>query len=499
MTTTFCLPDIGEGVHEGEIVAWLVAEGDWVTEDQPLLEIMTDKVTAEIPSPVAGLVASLHGAVGDVVPVGSVMVTFADSATVTDPSNDTTDAETPPEHTTPHPDTPASYSVAGVNGAALPEVTPQASLPAVGLPPLATPATRQLARKLGIDLATVTGTGDGGRITAEDVQQAAITSQCDVVNTLLEPEAEVQGTTPEASLQPLPHALPSKLNTAALGPNPPQFIPPKPNGVVPATPKSTVADQAAPMTPEKEPAPTAPALQGGSKTLPFRGVRRKTAQHLTSAYQTAPHFGYVDDVDMTALVQLRNQLKPLAQADNVALQYLPFVMKAVCRALLQHPTLNSTLDEANQQIVLHEGVNLGFAVATDEGLVVPVIHQAHTLSVRQLAQAVAHLATKARAGMLSRADVQGGTFTLTNIGSIGGLFGFPIINVPEVAILAINTIQRRPVVVADAATGEETIAIRDRMYVSISCDHRVVDGADAARFVNTLMQQLENPTHWLYD
>jgi pyruvate dehydrogenase E2 component (dihydrolipoamide acetyltransferase) len=450
----FTLPDIGEGVHEGEIVAWLVQPGDAVVEDQPLMEVMTDKVTAEIPSPQAGRIAQLHGKVGDVVEVGAVVVTFEPNEG--DLSLTISQGVKPSE---------AETSLSSVAQ----EQPLVASSPQQGLPPvshvLATPATRKLARTLGIDLNVVKGTGEGGRVTVQDVQQAAELNQSS-------PSTDINGRQP---IEPAPSFVP-----------PPQDMKP----LSPSQEAVVTSDAQQPVRPMSD----TPA----KGVLPFVGVRRKIAQHLTHAKQTAPHFGYVDEVDMTAIVALRQQLKPQAEADQVKLHFLPFVMMAACRALKAHPVLNSTLDEANGQIILHDAINLGFAVAAEQGLVVPVIHRADTMSLKQLAQQIDTLATKARAGMLARDEVQGGTFTLTSIGSIGGLFGLPIINVPEVAIVGINKIQRRPVVSVDAATGEEAIVIRDMMYLSISCDHRVVDGADAARFMNTLITQLQTPGLWLY-
>ena len=448
----FKLPDIGEGVHEGEIVAWLVAEGDNVAEDQPLLEVMTDKVTAEIPSPVSGRVAQLHGKVGEVIAVGSVVVSF-----------DATDAE-PAQVIDTHSDV-----VEPVKGAAVEAPSPQTHT-TMGVV-LATPATRKLARTLGVDIATLTGTGDNGRVTVADVEAAAHKTKVTPSNG--------QPSKPTSQTEPAENQSPAQLSSQL------RELPQKEGNPF-----------SQPAVSKPVPQPVAGHNPSSQNTRPFVGVRRKIAQHLTSAKQTAPHFGYVDEVDMTAIVELRKQLKPQAEQDDVKLHYLPFMMMAVCRALKAHPILNSSLDEANGQIVLHDAINLGFAVAAEQGLVVPVIHQADTLSLKQLAQRIDTLATKARAGMLGRDEVQGGTFTLTSIGSIGGLFGLPIINVPEVAILGINKISRRPVVVTE--NGEEHITIRDMMYLSISCDHRVVDGADAAQFINTLIKQLQTPALWLY-
>jgi len=432
--TAFKLPDIGEGIHEGEIVQWLVQPGQWVNEDQPLVEVMTDKVTAEIPSPLSGLLVEAHGKPGEVVKVGAVIA-------VIDPNGaaqTATSIEPPAE-------APATLKPVGI--APLTTPAPVAQNPATVQPTpkgvLAAPATRKLARELGVDLTTITGTGSHGRITPDDVRTATSV-------TAYAPSA------PQMSCGLSPYAEP-------------------------AEPASSAA-----QAPVVLPPVTQPPLQG-DLTVPLVGIRKKIAEHLVHSKHTAPHFGYVDEVDMTALVRLRASLKADAAAVGVKLTYLPFIIQAVVKALKQFPMLNASLNDVAGTITYKSAYNIGVATATDAGLIVPVIANTDQFSLLQLAQRITELSEKARLNKLSPADLQGGTFTLTSIGSIGGLFGLPIINHPEVGILGINKIQERPVV------RDGQVVVRHMMYFSLSCDHRVVDGADAAKFLNQVIHLLEHP------
>lgn len=410
MAYEFRLPDIGEGVAEGELVAWHVKQGDSVAEDQALLEIMTDKVTAEIPSPVSGTIAELKAKVGDVVKVGSVIVVLETGDNGAQPKAAV--AEAPKQPPPPVASAPPQPQPPMPQAMPMPEAT--------STDVLAAPATRRLARELGVDLARVQGSGDHGRVTPEDVQRHA-----------------AGGTASSSSAAPRPM-------------------------------RATVAT-------------------GQDETLPFGGIRKRIAEHLTLSKQKAPHFAYVEELDATELVRLRAQLKDAP----VKVSYLPFIMRALVLALAEHPVLNATLDEANSQIIQKKTYNLGVAVDAPQGLIVPVIHGAERYDVLGLAEQVNAVALATREGKLKPEQMQGGTFTVTSIGSIGGLFGVPIINYPEVAILGVNKITPRPVV------REGQIVIRDVMYLSLSCDHRVVDGADAARFMNTLVGLLESPARLL--
>lgn len=417
MTFEFKLPDIGEGIAEGEIVQWHVKPGDTVREDQTLLEVMTDKVTAEIPSPRAGVVKALFGKAGEVVKVGSVIVAFEDGAgaTTSKPAETRQELEAETGSAVPENGKPPAVATAEPAGTA-----------GGSEKVLAAPATRKLARELGIDLTMITGSGPRGRVVPADVKQAS------------------QG------------------------------------GVTAPT-----------ATPVRRPAaqPIAPAAE--DRRVPFAGMRRQIGEHLSKSKLTAPHFAYVDEVDMSELVRVRKELKEMAEAQGTKLTYLPFIIKAVISGLKAFPSLNSQLDETTGELVYKGAYNMGVAVATDAGLIVPVVKNADRKSLFDLAAEIAELSEKARTNKLALNDVKGGTFTLTSIGSIGGLFGLPIINLPEVAIMGINKISQRPV----ARDGQ--IVIREMMYLSLSCDHRVVDGAEAARFVNHVIEQLEKPSRLL--
>lgn len=423
MTVEFKLPDIGEGVAEGEIVQWLVKPGDTVAEDQSLVEIMTDKVTAEIPSPCSGTIVECRGNVGDIIPVETVIVVIdshsADQKSTKSVSN---------EQTAEINGKPAEQSTLAATATKAPTSGVASSAPRQrGERPLAAPATRKLARTLRVDLNTVAGTGPRGRVTPDDVRLAS--SQ--------------------------PAAACSRGGA----------------GMV------SLPSQAVASTNEVR--------------VPYTGMRRKIGDHLVKSKQTAPHFAYVDEVDVTDLVRLRKQLKSDAAEQGVKLTYLAFIVKAVVEGLKQFPSLNSTLDETSNTLIQKQYYHIGIAVDTDQGLVVPVIRHAETMSVLQIALAIGQLSEKARNGTLSQQDVTGGTFTITSIGNVGGLFGIPIINYPEVAILGVNKIAQRPVVM----DGE--IGIADIMYLSSSCDHRVVDGADTARFMNHVKDLLEEPARLL--
>lgn len=416
MAYEFKLPDIGEGVHEGEIVQWLVKPGDFVKEDQAIVEVMTDKVTAEIPAPVSGVIQELRGKPGEVITVGSVIAVFgeAGASTASTASTDKT------------AEASASGSPANGNGrTATATITAPAERHGDASKVLAAPATRKLARTLGVDLSQVTGSGPRGRVIPEDIRK-------------FQPGSAV-------------------------------------------APASRAATSAASVIPSQ-----------GERRVPMSGLRRKIAEHLVKSKHTAPHFAYVEEVDMSRLVAMREELIPLAEAEGVKLSYLPFVMKAVIAGLRKYPILNSQLDEQTQELVYKHDINLGVAVATEQGLIVPVIKQADHKSLFTLATEIKTLADKARNGKLTLDELKGGTFTLTSIGSIGGLFGIPIINYPEVAILGVNKIEKRPVV--RTINGQDQIVIRDMMHLSISCDHRVVDGAEAALFIKEVIQYLERPT-----
>jgi len=405
MVFEFRLPDIGEGVAEGEVVKWLVKEGVEVKENEPLVEIMTDKVNVEIPSPKKGTVLKLMAKEGEVVKVGQVLLVIGEKG-----EQATTTTSTAPTAKTPVTTTPAKSE------SLVPTPSTPAAVPKKPQEILATPATRKLARDLGVDLSLIQGTGPGGRIIDEDVQQF------------------------------------------------------KRSGARPAVVAVTM-----------------PGKAGSEERIPLRGIRRKIAEHMIKSKHTAAHVTHVDEVDMTEIVQLREKTKESAEKRGVKLTYLPFIIKALIPALKKYPYLNSTLDDQKEEIVLKKYYNIGIATNTDQGLVVPVLKDADHKSITQLAEEIARLSEKARAGQLTLDEIQGSTFTITNVGGIGGVFATPIINYPEVAILGVHKITKRPVV------RENQISIRDMTYLSVSFDHRVLDGAMAAEFMNVIKQYLEDP------
>jgi len=399
----FRLPDIGEGVAEGEVVKWHVKEGDEVKENQPLVEIMTDKVNVEIPSPKKGTIQRRMAKEGEVVKVGQVLIVIVESDST---GTVTTVASSEPSPSVPKP-------AASEPGQRETRISPGQAMKPREI--LATPATRKLARDLGVDLSTLQGTGHGGRITDEDVQRV------------------------KAGAWPTPSAV------------------------------------------------TVTGPRGVEERVPLRGIRRIVAQHMAKSKSTAAQVTHVDEVDMTEVVQLREKAKASAEKRGLKLTYLPFIIKALIPALKQYPYLNATLDDEKEEIVLHRYYNIGIATDTDQGLVVPVIKDAEHKSITQLAAEIAALSDKARAGQLTLDEIQASTFTITNVGGVGGMFATPIINYPEVAILGVHKITKRPIV------KDNQIVIRDMTYLSLSFDHRVLDGAMAARFVNAIKQYLEDP------
>jgi pyruvate dehydrogenase E2 component (dihydrolipoamide acetyltransferase) len=421
MTYEFKLPDIGEGVVEGEVVRWLVKEGDSLREDQPMVEIMTDKATVEIPAPRAGRVAKRMYAEGQLCPVGKVLITIdLDGA----PASTSTPAK--PAKAEPHlsaaADTAvhATTTVAASHAPAKSNGTRTASV-------LATPATRKLARDMGVDIREVAGTGPAGRITSDDVRE---------------------------------HASEGGVATAPGGAARPAVVPLH-------TPVRETADV----------------------RVPFRGVRKKIAENLVRSKHTAAHYTYVEEVDCTDLVTLRRRANERLAERGIKLSFLPFVIKATVAALQRFPQLNATLDEAAGEIVQRRSYHIGLATATEAGLIVPVVRDADRRSLVDLAQEIDRLAEATRTGRATRDELVGSTFTITSPGALGGVLATPIINFPEVAILGVHKIAKRPAV---AASGTE-IVIRDLMNLSISVDHRVVDGLDAARFVAEIKLALETP------
>lgn len=440
----FKLPDIGEGVAEGEIVAWSegIQVGATVKADQPLVEVMTDKATVTITSPKAGRIVELGGQVGQVIQVGKILAVFEieeAGAAPQPPQPVAQKAALPAPAPVPAvPKAPRTETVASAVGDIREELPGMGSMkaPAAGPPagakPLAAPATRQLARELGVDLTTVPSSGPNGRVTMDDVRAAA-------------EGRKVAASQSAAAAQPQAAREPIRL----------------------------------------EPLPIAGGA--GEQRIPLRGIRRRIFDAMARSKHTAAHFTFVEECDMTALSALRERLKPIAAERGVKLAYLPFIIKACVAALRKHPTLNSAYDESTDEIVLRKYYNIGIATATEAGLMVPVVKAADARSLLEVAAELQRLADDARAGKVKLEDLQGSTFTITSLGAQGGLFATPVLNFPEVGILGVHQIKDKPVV----RNGE--IVIGKVMLLSLSFDHRLIDGHVGAAFAYEVIRYLENP------
>lgn len=427
----FKLPEIGEGVIEGEIVKWLVQPGDSFALNDAIVEVMTDKATIEIPAPFPAIMVAHIAAEGEVVVVGAVIATLEDPSIIA---------------AGPAP-APTSTSVAAA--------APASASSGVKVP--ATPAARALAREGGIDLASLP-VDERGRLTKTDVLAA-------MQRGVAAPSTPAPA--PTASLA-APLAAPIAAPVAAPAPAP--------------TPTPA-------PTPAAKPAPRAAASEPGDEFLPFRGMRRKIAEGMARAYSTAVHYTYVEQIDVGKLVALREQARKAASEQGVSLSYLPFIVKAVCHALKRYPIVNAELDEANARIVLKKRYHIGVAAATEQGLMVPVLHDADRLSLLDIAREIKRLGEGAKTGKLAREELTGSTFTITSLGTIGGVLATPILNYPEVGILGVHAIRKVPIV-----DEHDNIVIGHIMNLSVSLDHRVVDGFEGASFLQEVRRYLEDPT-----
>ena len=433
------LPSLGESVFEGTVARWLVAEGDMVEVDQPIVEITTDKVDAEIPAPSAGIIEQILVAEGDVIEVGTVLARI-------DP-----EGKPAPSPSRMHP----------ANVPAAPEKSPDptrvTALPDPGVP--ATPVARRVAGEASIDLRSVTGTGSAGRVTKDDVLRHQQPRQQD----LTEQHASMNAPSAPAPIAQQPAAPPA----------------------------GRVAAPAAPSNPRPAARPGASfgyALQPGDRVIPMTPMRRIISDHMVYSKRTSPHVGTVAEVDLSRVVKLRNQHKKTFQDSyGIALTFLPFIVHATVRALREFPALNSSVIE--DAIVEKQDIHVGVATETEKGLVVPVVRNADRLSMSGTAMAIDDLATRARSKRLSADDLRGGTFTISNPGRQGNLYGFAIINQPQVGILRMGEIAKRPVV--RTLDGEDAIVIRTMMYLALSYDHRAVDGAPANGFLHRIRELLE--------
>ncbi|MCI4348483.1 MAG: 2-oxo acid dehydrogenase subunit E2 [Thermoplasmata archaeon] len=423
MLYEFRLPDVGEGVAEGEVVRWFVQEGGSVREDAPLVSVLTDKANVEIPSPKTGTVVRIHALEGEKVKVGTVLVTIEVSGEATTPAVALTPTPTAPAPQAAPPPPPPSSSTA----------TPGSSVAGRFL---AAPYVRRLAAERGIDLSAMSGSGPGGRILEGDL---------------------APGQAP---------ATPTAATTAA------PLVPPSPT--VPARPSPPPADEDV------------------LERVPMRGIRRVIAEHMTESRHKAAHYTYVEEVDATELVLLRDRMAKHVEQKGVRLSYLPFIVKGVVAGLRAFPRVNARFDDERQELVVHKSYNIGVATAAPDGLLVPVLQHADRQSVTELAREIQELAEKARDGKLTRAEMSGGTFTITSLGALGGVLATPILNYPEVAILGVHRIVRRPVYRSDGKLGPA-----DLMNLSISLDHRVLDGVIAAQFIAVVKSYIEDP-HQLF-
>ncbi len=544
MSVSVSMPQLGESVTEGTVTRWLKKEGERVEVDEPLLEVSTDKVDTEIPSPASGILRGISVDEDETVAVGAQLATIddgasGDAAPAADDSAGTEPAEpaepaqsqaapsqaapaqasqsqasppetagsdgwsspsaqpnyAPPASSAPAatpgfpassaPSTPAyapppAYGQPAAPAASVPaqgppspaesappspssaedapatEYPPPTPLPGSGDAPYVTPLVRKLAAEHAVDLESVTGTGVGGRIRKQDVIEAARAQRA------AQPEAPAQEAQPEAP-QEVSAAQPS---------------------AAPAAPAASAAPQA-PSAPR--PAVVPSALRGTTQRM--SRPRQVIAQRMVESLQTSAQLTTVVEADVTAIARLRDAAKQDFEArEGVKLSFLPFFALAAVEALKVHPKLNAVID--GNQVTYHDAEHLGIAVDTERGLMVPVIHSAGDLNIGGLARKISDLASRTRSGQVAPDELAGGTFTLTNTGSRGALFDTPIINQPQVAILGTGTVVKRPVVVTDTALGE-VIAVRSMVYLALTYDHRLVDGADAARFLTTVKTRLE--------
>ena len=439
-TTSVVLPQLGESVTEGTVTRWLKAIGDTVAVDEALLEVSTDKVDTEIPSPVAGVLLEITVGEDGVAQVGGQLGVIGSAGSA--PS-------------APAAPAPSAPSAAPVEQAA-PVAQPAASTPvasANNADAYATPLVRKLAAERGVDLAQVQGTGVGGRIRKEDILNTTPT-----LAPVAAPVERPVASTPHVA--PAPAAAPVAAATPAPAPAPAKLA-------------------AAPVS----------DLRG--RTEPMSRLRKVIAERMVESLQVSAQLTSVVEVDVTKIAALRNRSKAaFEQREGVKLSFLPFFAKAACEALKQFPTVNAQIDQEAGTVTYFDSEHLGIAVDTERGLLVPVIQGAGDLNIGGLARKIADLAERTRTNKLSPDELSGGTFTLTNTGSRGALFDTPIINQPQVAILGTGAVVKRPVVITDE-TGADVIAVRQMVYLALTYDHRLVDGADAARFLSSIKARLE--------
>jgi pyruvate dehydrogenase E2 component (dihydrolipoamide acetyltransferase) len=458
MAVDVVMPQMGESIFEGTITKWLKKPGDKVERDEPLFEISTDKVDAEIPSPSAGVLKEIKIPEGQTVPIQTIVAVIdgAGSATASAPAPAAPPAKAAPA-SAPSPAPAAAKPAPPVAAPAAPVAASAAPASSASAERIhSSPLVRRLAKEHGVDLTAIEGTGAGGRITKEDIE-SVIAAQ----------------------------SAPAAAAPAA----------PAPAAARPSAPPPPPAPVAAPGAPALHGAQYQPALQlgvpreriyfGNYEVQPLTVMRQKIAEHMVASKHVSPHVYSVDEIDMTKVAAIRAKAKAEFESRyETKLTYMPFFVKAAVAGLRAYPTLNASLDGTN--IVLHKEINIGMAVALDWGLIVPVIKNADEKNLLGIQRNLNDLAERARSKKLKPEEVQEGTFSITNPGVFGGLFGLPVISQPNVGILGLGAIEKRPVVVDDA------IAIRSMCYVTLSYDHRVVDGAVAHQFLHKVKETLEN-------
>ena len=500
MVREFELPDVGEGLVEAEIVSWLVEVGDPVTEDQPVAEVETDKAVVEVPSPVNGTVKEILAEEGEMVPVGNVIITFAtEEDEEADEGMDESEAES------------AVSAVSEADGDDEDGDADGEGTAAKGGRVFASPSARRLARELDVDIAAVDGSGPGGRVSdadvrahAEDDDEEEVESAVKSATAKVEDEAEEpapSGDVERAGRSQTLAAPATRRLAEEEGVNLDDvptdetrdgeaFVRPEQvREFAEAQQAAQVADTEAVQAGQEAGAvSTTPEQVDQRETRePYTGIRRTIGKQMETSKYTAPHVTHHDEVDVTKLVETRGRLKQEAEERGQKLSYMPFVLKAVVAGLREYPVLNSQLDEEAEEIVTKHYYNIGVAAATDAGLMVPVVDAVDQKGLLQLSEEMNELVSAARDRSIAREDMQGGTFSITNFGAIGGEYATPIINYPETAILGLGAIKEKPRVV----DGE--VVPRHVLTLSLSIDHRVIDGAEAAAFTNTVKEHLQNP------
>ncbi len=438
-------PELGEGLHEGRIEKWLVKPGDEVKEDDALAEVENDKAMVELPSPVDGRIVEIKVADGSTVVVGDLIITLevvgVGNAGEEAPASGATSAPEKPEVVTAKGEvvketskasTPAEGLQASTDESQTSAANPSGAVREI----LATPGVRKFAREKGVDIALVPGTGPRGKIIKEDVSAYLLGASA-------------------AAASPVAAQQEEETARAAV-----------------SAPAQTAVSAAVAALEER---------------VPLTSIRKLIAQSMTRSKYTAPHVTLMDETDVTELVRLRQEIKPLAAERGVKITYLPFVVKALVSAVQKYPQLNASLDEERQELILKRSYNIGIAADTERGLMVPVVHDADRKNMWTIAAQIEDMASRARTGKLMPGEMKGGTVSITNIGSAGGMFFTPIINYPEVAILGVGRITERPVIRDGQVTGAHMMAL------SLSFDHRIVDGATAQHAINDMKRLLENP------